>query len=70
MDIKGGDYMQEPETYDKRITRLELQMESIEKKLNAIDDNTLWIRRLVTGTVITTIIGGIGTYIFWLIQNQ
>ena len=70
MDIKGGDYMREPETYDKRITRLELQMENIEKKLNAIDDNTLWIRRLVTGTVITTIIGGIGTYIFWLIQNQ
>ena len=62
--------MREPETYDKRITRLELQMESIEKKLNAIDDNTIWIRRLVTGTVITTIIGGIGTYIFWLIQNQ
>ena len=62
--------MREPETYDKRITRLELQMESIEKKLNAIDDNTLWIRRLITGTVITTIIGGIGTYIFWLIQGQ
>ena len=60
----------EPETYDKRITRLELQMENIEKKLNAIDDNTLWIRRLVTGTIISTIIGGIGTYIFWLIQNQ
>ena len=62
--------MREPETYEKRITRLELQMENIEKKLNAIDDNTLWIRRLVTGAIITTIIGGIGSYVFWLIQNQ
>lgn len=62
--------MREPETYEKRITRLELQMENIEKKLNAIDDNTLWIRRLVTGAIITTLIGGIGSYVFWLIQNQ
>lgn len=62
--------MREPESYEKRLTRLEIQMENIEKKLNAIDDNTLWIRRLVTGAIITTIIGGIGTYIFWLIQNQ
>ena len=62
--------MREPETYDKRITRLELQLEHIQKKLDAIDDNTIWIRRLVTGTIITTIIGGIVSYIFWLIQNQ
>lgn len=60
----------EPETYEKRLTRLEIQMENIERKLNSIDDNTLWLRRLVTGGIITTIIGGIGSYIFWLIQNQ
>lgn len=59
----------EPESLDRRTTRLEIQMENIEKRLNSIDDNTLWIRRLVSGTIITTIIGAIGTCITWLITG-
>lgn len=59
----------EPESFDKRVTRLEFQMEYIIKQLDSIDDNTKWIRRTATGGIITAIITGVGSYVFWLVTN-
>ena len=59
----------EPESFDKRVTRLEFQMEYISKRLDSIDDNTKWIRRTFTGGIVAAILSGVGSYIFWLVTT-
>ncbi|MEC1199229.1 hemolysin XhlA family protein [Bacillus paralicheniformis] len=63
-------------TQDQRITTLERttdrhdqQIISINEKLNKIEENTTWIKRSITGAIITALCGGVITGAITLIYN-
>ncbi|MEK4565177.1 hemolysin XhlA family protein [Alkalihalobacillus sp. FSL R5-0424] len=40
------------------------QISSINRTLGAIEDNTKWIKRTITGAIITGLIGGVIAFVF------
>lgn len=44
------------------------QVKNIEKRLDSIQDDTKFTRRTITGAVITTLIGGLGSLVFFAIK--
>ena len=47
---------------------LDIDIKGIEKSLDAIHDDTRWLRRTFTGGAITALIGGLASLVFFAIK--
>lgn len=52
-----------------RMAVAEASLKDVKEDIKSIKDDTKWLRRTITGAIITAVIGGLIGLIFFLLQN-